>query len=161
MNAKQRQERNWFTDTLAVSPVVAVILMVAITVVLAATVFVLVADIGNHQAKPVAEWNLQPDEAQDRFNLQSASSGADWSDLQIQSSTAVRFALTATAVPASTQSAANAWTTLTATRTPARAGDYLDLCGDGGLKGATHVVLRDAGRNAIIGAWDLSDVAAC
>src|SRR5688500_3796114 len=62
----------------AVSPVIAVILMVAITVVLAATVFVLVSDIGGNtgSAAPQISWN--PDEGNDRLSVNTASQNADW-----------------------------------------------------------------------------------
>lgn len=47
-----RSARAWTKDDNAVSPVIAVILMVAITVILATAVFFLVADIGGHIEVP-------------------------------------------------------------------------------------------------------------
>jgi archaeal type IV pilus assembly protein PilA len=55
---KMKANRKFVQEDEAVSPVIAVILMVAITVVLAATVFVLVSDIGGNQ-KTGPTTNLQ------------------------------------------------------------------------------------------------------
>lgn len=63
----------------AVSPVIAVILMVAITVVLAATVFVLVADIGEVN-DPAPAMAFSRDESKDQLVLISSEPGLVWSD---------------------------------------------------------------------------------
>lgn len=65
----------------AVSPVIGVILMVAITVVLAAVVFVLVSNLseGGDQAPTVG---FQKDESADRLNVISADNGIQWSDFE-------------------------------------------------------------------------------
>lgn len=67
----------------AVSPVIAVILMVAITVVLAATVFVLVADLGGEQSiAPTMNLNTDVDHANDQITLKHVSGerlfSGDW-----------------------------------------------------------------------------------
>lgn len=65
----------------AVSPVIGVILMVAITVVLAAVVFVLVSNLGgDSNTAPAISWNKQ--ETSNTLSVVTASSNADWSNLQ-------------------------------------------------------------------------------
>jgi flagellin-like protein len=70
-------------DQDAVSPVIAVILMVAITVVLAATVFVLVSDIGN-QNKPAPQISWAKDSSAATLTVTSASDNdLKWSDFTV------------------------------------------------------------------------------
>jgi archaeal type IV pilus assembly protein PilA len=66
-------------DQDAVSPVIGVILMVAITVVLAAVVFVLVSHLGSGVEMPPAVGMQTSDEGQS-FLVVQADSGLDWSD---------------------------------------------------------------------------------
>jgi archaeal type IV pilus assembly protein PilA len=76
-----KANRKFVQETEAVSPVIAVILMVAITVVLAATVFVLVQDLGGQNTAAPA-FTLQPNEAAGTLTVQSAAQNADWSRLE-------------------------------------------------------------------------------
>jgi flagellin-like protein len=68
----------------AVSPVIGVILMVAITVVLAAVVFVLVSNLskGGSQSAPALSFNT--DSVADKLTVTSAATGADWSRLSLK-----------------------------------------------------------------------------
>lgn len=70
-------------DTAAVSPVIGVILMVAITVVLAAVVFVLVSKLGSDTGEPVALW-MASESATDttaKFSVTGFDgSSLEWSD---------------------------------------------------------------------------------
>ena len=69
-------------DDAAVSPVIAVILMVAITVVLAATVFVLVTGIGDDvREAPQMSWRADSDEGV--LTLIQAPSGLNWTSFTI------------------------------------------------------------------------------
>lgn len=68
----------------AVSPVIAVILMVAITVVLAATVFVLVSDIGGNTARTAPAISASTDDAVDKLVINSAATGADWNRMSLR-----------------------------------------------------------------------------
>jgi archaeal type IV pilus assembly protein PilA len=79
-----KANRKFVNATEAVSPVIAVILMVAITVVLAATVFVLVSDIGSNTASSQATISWAADETMDRLVVNSASQNADWYKLTVQ-----------------------------------------------------------------------------
>lgn len=66
-------------DEAGVSPVIGVILMVAITVVLAAVVWVLVQNLGTGPV-PVPTMSLQTDDQGDTFQVIAADTGLDWSD---------------------------------------------------------------------------------
>lgn len=73
----------------AVSPVIAVILMVAITVVLAATVFVLVSDLGNVN-RPAPQISWAKDGAGRTLTVSSASdSHLAWADFNVTGCTTV------------------------------------------------------------------------
>jgi len=67
----------------AVSPVIATILMVAITVVLAATLYMMVGDIGGEGGTPVAGEIAQHDGTTFRFVSLSTPSSAEPGDLEI------------------------------------------------------------------------------
>lgn len=65
----------------AVSPVIGVILMVAITVVLAAVVFVLVTNLSNtNELPPDITWRYDTDGT---LQVISADTGTNWNDLSI------------------------------------------------------------------------------
>lgn len=82
----ERKMNAWVKDTNAVSPVIAVILMVAITVVLAATVFVLVADIGTNQPAPSVSFTV--DSVADTLTVSSVSTNAlTWGELRVNGCT--------------------------------------------------------------------------
>lgn len=75
------------SDTDAVSPVIAVILMVAITVVLAATVFVLVADIHTQSQSPSIGWSM--DDGENTLTVTSVSqNGLKWASFGVTGCTA-------------------------------------------------------------------------
>ncbi len=70
----------------AVSPVIAVILMVAITVVLAATVFVLVSDIGSNTSKTQPSVGWAESEVDDEWNVNQAPQQVEWKAYSIKAS---------------------------------------------------------------------------
>jgi flagellin-like protein len=74
-------------DDEAVSPVIAVILMVAITVVLAATVYVWVSGFGASSGSPAKTMSLTGDGAlsgtSKTYTVASATSGMRWSDISV------------------------------------------------------------------------------
>ena len=79
----------------AVSPVIAVILMVAITVVLAATVYVWVGGFGGGGAQAITLTISQTAAASGNnvtFRVDSASQGADWVNLEYQLNSTGEFA---------------------------------------------------------------------
>lgn len=67
------------TNDEAVSPVIGVILMVAITVVLAAVVFVLVSNLGD-SSEDAPDISFSKDSSDHTLTVVKADAGADWSD---------------------------------------------------------------------------------
>jgi len=67
-----------FTDDDAVSPVIGVILMVAITVILAAVIGAFVLDLGGSQEKaPQASWSFEYDDGGDGYSGATEDAGTD------------------------------------------------------------------------------------
>lgn len=142
----------------AVSPVIAVILMVAITVVLAATVFVLVQDLSGKQSVAPSV-NFQVNDSLDRIEVVSASTTADWNRLEISTNqSTVNFTRNAD-VAAATGTAVrpnNTWIDITSTVLSMNAGDFLDLCGrnDAGTgneaRADVKLQIRDISANQVI-----------
>ena len=69
-----------------VSPIIAVILMVAITVVLAATIYVWVSGFGAGGSKTPA-MSVSADNVHDKFIITDVDSGVNWTDMSIKVST--------------------------------------------------------------------------
>lgn len=88
-NKQRKQKESWKKDQNAVSPVIAVILMVAITVVLAATVFVLVSDISQHTATVGPAVSFQEEKAKGNLTVTQAPEGLNWSDFDIDGCSAL------------------------------------------------------------------------
>ena len=74
--------RKWVKDKTGVSPIIAIILMVAITVVLAATIYVWVSGMGK---SGTATPNLSAivDHANNKLLITSAETGLSWSDINV------------------------------------------------------------------------------
>lgn len=176
-----KANRKFVTEEEAVSPVIAVILMVAITVVLAATVFVLVSDIGGQQ-NVAPSFNLAKDESADRLTVQSGAENANWNRLQISFSSGDAIAdvanvycvigadATTAADPCDAPDADGAGTyssdfvEIVGATDPMNAGDFLDVCtGPTTGPGATDLVvtIRDVDANQQMGTWTFQSVAAC
>lgn len=64
----------------AVSPVIGVILMVAITVVLAAVVFLMVRNLAGDPGEAAPSMSLQALDGGDSFRVLKAPAGLDWAD---------------------------------------------------------------------------------
>ncbi|MHB8634721.1 MAG: type IV pilin [Thermoplasmatota archaeon] len=139
----------------AVSPVIGVILMVAITVVLAAVVFVLVTKLSSNNSTSAPTLSMSTDSVADKLTVSSAGTGADWSRIKVSvgqctlasnldaiavgngASTTVHqnavahvgasAANTATLVSAANCASAVA-VQVAATATPITAGDFLNFC---------------------------------
>src|ERR1051325_10433853 len=127
-----KANRKFLYDEEAVSPVIAVILMVAITVVLAATVFVLVSDIGSKTQKNAPQIGWADDEVGDKMTVSQAPAQVFWHDMQIKMTVAGKFAKNAAATSASTGLlTANTYAAVEASTlsTTVTGGDYLAVCG--------------------------------
>lgn len=79
--AQKSKRRSLKADQSAVSPVIGVILMVAITVVLATVVFVLVSDLGAVDEK--APDLVLEDQGDGAFLVLTVDEDVDWSDLRV------------------------------------------------------------------------------
>ncbi len=145
----------------AVSPVIGVILMVAITVVLAAVVFVLVSDLGSDSNAPSAV-KFQKDEGTDRIKVISAESTADWDNLQVKADqTGLEFELNAAADGVNGTAITTALANIASATDPMSAGEYLELCGTAGIVNDVTLTLIDAAANQIMAEMTFSAVAAC
>lgn len=114
-----KANQNFRRDDEAVSPVIGVILMVAITVVLAAVVFILVNDLGSSE-EDAPDMGFSKDNDAGTITIVKAPSGSnilDWSDLSVGGTAACTE-------PASTDTV--------------DAGDQLTGCGTGTVT-VTHI----------------------
>jgi flagellin-like protein len=138
----------------AVSPVIGVILMVAITVVLAAVVFVLVSNLGgDSNTAPAISWNKN--ESSDELSVVTASSNADWANLEISFSAAGGYRLNGgdatgtVGMTGTTQDmAANTPIAIRTTADPIRAADTLEFCAD--VAGPLTITITDPSANQVV-----------
>ena len=127
-----------------VSAVIGVILMVAITVAIAATVYVYVSGMigGGQEAAP----NVAFSKTSDKITVSKADSGLDWNDFIVSydaTLTAVRFNGGAGNIADGAVIVAAAGTALTA-------GDYINITGTGDLS-VIHTPT-----NSLLGTWTFS-----
>lgn len=157
----------------AVSPVISTILMVAITVVLAATAFVLVADVGGQTGKAPPAIGLRADDNLDRLSVTSAAQGADWKRLSI-----LRTSFGGTSIvyvgnsgdntgyqnEAAAASGGDIATEvpISPDPEPITAGEYLEFCRSStGTDGALTVSIKDVSANALLGSFTFLSVDVC
>jgi flagellin-like protein len=145
----------------AVSPVIAVILMVAITVVLAATVYVWVSGFSANgtQAKTISLSSGTTSGGLATFTVSSVSPSTNWNNLKISLTgvTAGSYGIllqtvSATAPCSSFQSTAQ-WvgsTRLTGGNCPASAGDLLRIGAGAGFAGTPTLQIIDTSANSVI-----------
>ena len=162
-----KANRKFVSEDEAVSPVIAVILMVAITVVLAATVFVLVSDIGNQSntSQPPVSWGM--DETTDRWSVSQAPNQVSWASYNIKSSLAdLKVALNEQGTDTSTAAGTTATELNSGTFAgdSLAAGDYLDFCvGGSATLPSTNVeiTLTHIPSNSIANQKTFASIAAC
>ena len=166
-----KANRKFVSEDEAVSPVIAVILMVAITVVLAATVFVLVSDIGNQSntSQPPVSWGM--DEVQDRWSVSQAPNQVSWASYNIKASSDIHVALNTGSTAAGTND--ESYDTSDATAQDLNqnsfanknlgAGDYLDFCVVGATSDTTDVeiTLTHIASNSIANQKTFASIAVC
>lgn len=147
----------------AVSPVIGVILMVAITVVLAAVVFVLVSNLSKTSGKaPDVSWTT--DETKDRISLIKADTGLNWDDFSIKGTipagtTAINWALNADA----TTGGADLGSTYDPIDTDSfEAGDFMDFCSTTTPStGITTIQIIHVESNTVVYETQFNGVIAC
>ena len=154
MKANQKFLNN---DDEAVSPVIAVILMVAITVVLAATVYVWVSGFGSQSSQPAKTISLTSSgslsSSNKAYTVASATSGMRWSDITATVD-GTTFTFT-TSVACATDLAANSvnsWRVCAGTSTEAstgtvNAGDSITV---GDVSAGQTLRILDAQANSVI-----------
>jgi archaeal type IV pilus assembly protein PilA len=146
-------------DDEAVSPVIAVILMVAITVVLAATVYVWVSGFGAQSGNPQKSMALTSagtlSGSNKTYTVASATSGMKWSDITVtvNGATQTQYVVASTACgaipaaqPANTYAACSGGNFVSSTGSVVNAGDTITV---EGASGGTLRIL-DAQANAVI-----------
>ena len=119
-------------DERAVSAVIGVILMVAITVAIAATVYVYVSGMVGGTKKMAPSIMFSKDEAADRIIVATTDSGVPWSSLQLRSSAHAWFLVNAeVAVATGTELVKDTLKAIPATSPVNIAGsDFIDLEAD-------------------------------
>jgi flagellin-like protein len=161
----------------AVSPVIAVILMVAITVVLAATVFVLVSDIGSNTQQQGPQMGWTTDESADTFSVSQAPNQVLWKDFEVKmspSTATVEYVLDAGPAGVATNVAASysaidndgdETATDSAFDEQVKGGDTLSFCGGAGGAGTEEtdvtITIRHAPSNSVAKEFKFSTIAAC
>ena len=88
---KMKANRKFVEGKEAVSAVIGVILMVAITVAIAATVYVYVSGMVGGTKKMAPTVQFTQDESADRISVATTDSGVPWTSLSIRSTAAVKF----------------------------------------------------------------------
>ncbi|MEA3144335.1 MAG: Archaeal Type pilin, N-terminal [Thermoplasmata archaeon] len=164
----------------AVSPVIGVILMVAVGVVLSAVVFVVASGIGGKTIPDAPTPVMQVDDIGDRLTVLSATVGADWSRVQISATRCTTggivnvgssgtshqnqpasAAATYTAISNSGCTGISPRVTVAPVSTVINAGDYLAFCTSGGTAANVDIQLMDTVANTVLGTYSLTSLHAC
>lgn len=153
----------------AVSPVIAVILMVAITVVLAATVFVLVSDIGSQTqtTQPAVSWTM--DEIADRWEIAQAPNQVAWAGYSVKASgtTSAWVRLNGDSAAAAPSVGPFSATTAVELGTGSfsganlAAGDFTDFCVSAGATQNVQITLTHIASNSIANQKTFASIAQC
>ena len=127
-----------------VSAVIGVILMVAITVAIAATVYVYVSGMigGGQEAAP----NVAFSKTSDKITVSKADSGLDWNDFTVS----YDATLTAVRLNGGASNIADGAVIVAAAGTALTAGDYINITGTGDLS-VIHTPT-----NSLLGTWTFS-----
>lgn len=158
----------------AVSPVISTILMVAITVVLAAAAFVLLADIGG-PGETAPTFGLQRDDLDDKLSVTSASAGADWARLTVQLASAegigaIRLGNTdpvddldyvGDAAKANGRLINTDPVPIADASHVMVAGEWIQFCRTDGLAGPVSVQIIDVVSNQAMGTFSFGTISAC
>ncbi len=146
----------------AVSPVIGVILMVAITVVLAAVVFVLVSDLGD-TGDSAPQMSFTKSEGDDQIKVAKADTGLNWDQFQIKASVTNATDLE---MERNTAADGTGGTAVTSSATSiaagsVTAGDYFEFCGTSTAQTAVTITLIHEASNTEVYSTTFSSIAAC
>jgi FlaG/FlaF family flagellin (archaellin) len=154
MMDEMKANRKYKENDDAVSAVIGVILMVAITVAIAATVYVYVSGMigGTQSQTPAVAFVV--DAGTDKMTVSSADTGINWDDCQITTDNA---AATLSWNGGTPYNVFQTWQNVNNTRFGAtgtiNAGDYFVVAG---VTGSVKVTLRYSPTNGLIGTWTVS-----
>mgnify|MGYP006284954071 CR=1 FL=1 len=142
-----KANRKYKENEEAVSAVIGVILMVAITVAIAATVYVYVSGMigGGGQQTPTIAFTV--DSGNDKMIVASADAATNWDDINITTSPSHTWNLTHNG-GSTTHGTDNETTDADVT-----AGDYILISGD---DGNVQVTVRYDPTNSLIGTWTVN-----
>jgi flagellin-like protein len=160
-------------DERAVSAVIGVILMVAITVAIAATVYVYVSGMVSSPGTQAPNVTFSKEETSDRLIVVSADSTANWARLGLKSDVGVLatgapvFAMNAEVVAytaANALVAGAAATRITTTSTVIAAGDFIDIeswdstPSPGNALPSTKITVIDMDANKVLAEFTFSEI---
>lgn len=132
-----------------VSPVIATILMVGITVVLAAGAYLAFRIYFENTPEPAPNIGYWPQENQDRLYIATAEKDADWGDLEIQTDLPARVRLNGPAsLLTGTLSPGGAFVPLAGGPQSVGGGEYVSVCAIG-LPGDVFLRIRDVRAQAV------------
>ncbi len=134
-----RKIRGWIKDKAGVSPIIAIILMVAITVVLAATIYVWVSGMGK-SGTTTPNLSAIVDHANDKLIITSAETGLSWDDITVYTN---RTATLTYYLGGSTTGTTNPTGDVSA-------GDYIVVSG---VSGEVEITLIYGPTNTQLGSW--------
>jgi len=167
-------------DEQAVSPVIGVILGVAMTVVLAGVIFIVVGGLGSKSQQTAPTPVMQVDDIHDHLSVVSATIGADWTRVRVSASTCTTggiinvgssgpshqnqpatVANTYAAVSNSGCTGLNPAVLVSSTSAVINAGDYLAFCTSGGTATNVGITLTDTIANVVVGTYTFTNIGAC
>ncbi len=154
--------RKMLKEKAGVSPIIAIILMVAITVVLAATIYVWVSGFGGSGSSTPAI-SCSPDNVNDKLVVSSCDTGINWTDISIKvtSGATVNISCSAGTIHGTGTSAINSNGAFVSigddTKVAVPSGSLLMHAGDEitveSGSGAVSITLRYDTNDSIIGTW--------
>jgi hypothetical protein len=153
-------------NTIAVSAVIGVILMVAVTVAMAAVAYAYFTGMigGGEETTPIVEFIQE--ELTDKIIAQTAEEDADWSRLYMYvedtPSHTIKFHFNGAVTQSDTAlgvGSANA-VQIISTPTSVSAGDYIKLGADGGAASQVTIVIIDRVSNVILKEFKFREIAA-
>lgn len=155
----------------AVSPVIGVILLVAITVVLAAVVFVLASKLSEDDGDAGATFAATKDETRDYVNVAAAGIGYNYGQFEILADAPIAFRLNGRATLTATETGSiNAPTNVPTVIDPSATaaltgGSFVSICGGtitaGGVQSNVDVRIRHVDSNKMVFSGRYVTVAAC
>ena len=153
-----KANRKFIEKEAGVSAVIGVILMVAITVAIAATVYVYVSGMIGGPGQQTPQLQFIVDSTNDKITVSTASSGINWDDFSIKTDT-TNATLSMNGQTA--HSTGISWTEVdtanfgTSTPTNVGAGDYFTVAG-ANVSGNVEISLRYDPTNSLVGTWTVN-----